>query len=182
MLSKISGSSCRAGFLFVRTIGLHRARCSDNLVSEMCSYLTSLLSLIAFPDQYVPELDERLGSNKVVIVEADFSHATAINIDLQHHEAGLRGFSSFAFIPGSEDEHVLAIRSVEENCVGANPAKDEHCEFRSYASVFELYTGEVLMEEVQLPQPVKFEGVEFANIHVRPKEGSAAAAKPPKEE
>jgi soluble calcium-activated nucleotidase 1 len=116
--------------------------------------------------QYVPDLDERSGSNKVIVVHEDFSHATVIEIDLEHHEAGLRGFSSFAFVPNTQDEHVLALRSVEEDCVGENSTTT--CKFKTYICVFELLTGDVLMEEVLIEQPVKFEGVEFVDIFTAP--------------
>jgi soluble calcium-activated nucleotidase 1 len=116
--------------------------------------------------QYVPDLDERLGSNKVIVVNEDFSHATVIEIDLEHHEAGLRGFSSFSFVPNTLDQHVLALRSVEEDCVGEDSATT--CKFKTYMCVFELLTGDVLMEEVLIDHPVKFEGVEFVDMFTTP--------------
>ena len=72
-------------------------------------------------------------------MDEDFTQATVIEIDLEHHEAGLRGFSSFAFVPNTNDQHVLALRSVEENCVGDNVTST--CQFRTYICVFELLTG-----------------------------------------
>ena len=114
--------------------------------------------------QYVPDLDERLGSNKVIIVNEDFTQSTVIEIDLEHHEAGLRGFSSFAFVPNTQDTHVLALRSVEEDCVH----DDATCKFKTYVCVFELLSGEVLMEEILMDDPVKFEGIEFVDIFTKP--------------
>ena len=115
--------------------------------------------------QYVADLDERLGSNKVIIVDEEFSHAKVIEIDLQHHEAGLRGFSSFAFVPNTQDQHVLALRSVEEDCVSGNSTS---CQFRTYICAFELLSGDVLMEEVLMDQAVKFEGLEFVDLYTKP--------------
>ena len=117
--------------------------------------------------QYVPELDERLGSNKVIVVNEEFTDATVIEIDLEHNgDAGLRGFSRFSFIPNTQDQHVLAIRSVEDNCHGNDLEK---CEFRTYICVFELLTGDVLMKEQLIENhPVKFEGIEFVDISAKP--------------
>ena len=74
---------------------------------------------------------------------------------------GLRGFSSFAFVPGTDDRHALAIRSVEENCTG----EMDVCKQRSYFLVFDVKTGEVLSEEKKYNDDIKLEGVEFANMY-----------------
>merc|ERR1711907_87837 len=69
---------------------------------------------------------------------------------------GLHGFSSFAFVPGTKDRHVLALRSVEEDCAGDDL---DVCKQRSYVVIFDVTTGEVLMDEAKLEQDVKFEGI-----------------------
>mmetsp|Transcript_18381 Transcript_18381/g.26403 ORF Transcript_18381/g.26403 Transcript_18381/m.26403 type:complete len:85 (+) Transcript_18381:17-271(+) len=76
----------------------------------------------------------------------------------------LHGFSSIAFIPGSQDKHILAIRTVEEDCVGG----EETCKQRSYFLVFDVLTGEVLLDETKYPDDLKFEGVEFVDIYTPP--------------
>lgn len=114
-------------------------------------------------DPYDEELDERKGNNQLAIVDEHFTQVTIVDIKFDVHDP-LRGFSTFAFVPGTNDRHALAIRSVEEDCVGGI---ESVCKQRSYFSVFDVTTGDVYMHEVemQLDMMVKFEGVEFVNIH-----------------
>lgn len=62
-----------------------------------------------------------------------------------------RGFSSFKFLPGSNDEVILALKSMEEASSGTQG---------SYVTLFNL-KGEVLLEETVVPGAHKFEGIEF---------------------
>lgn len=106
--------------------------------------------------------DERMGGNKLVLVNESFTKTEIVTINLEIDP--LRGFSSFAFVPGTQDRHALAIRSVEENCTGDMNV----CEQRSYFSVFDVKTGEVLSQEKKYKENLKFEGVEFANMYAVP--------------
>lgn len=118
--------------------------------------------------KYDENEDERRGSNKLVLVDEKFTKAEVVNINFGMIDP-LHGFSTFAFVPGTKDRHALAIRSVEEDCVGGD---ESMCKQRSYFVVFDVLTGEVLMDEVELKMDtnMKFEGVEFVNIHtVEPK-------------
>ncbi|KAK1943546.1 Soluble calcium-activated nucleotidase 1 [Phytophthora citrophthora] len=94
--------------------------------------------------------DEKRGSNKVVIASEDFS-------SIQVREVGkvtpLRGFSSFKFIPRSDDSVIVAIKSVE--------VEDEQRQ-TSYVTVFDV-DGNVLMDETEIPGGKKYEGVAFAH-------------------
>ena len=108
--------------------------------------------------------DEKRGSNKLLLVDEHFKEAELIDIKLKSVNP-LHGFSSAAFIPETNERHVLALRSVEENCVGGD---ESLCRQSTYAVIFDIISGEVLMDEVLLPENVKFEGVEFANIYVNP--------------
>lgn len=115
-------------------------------------------------EMYDENADERKGSNQLAIVDENFKKVSVVDIKFDTHDP-LRGFSSFAFVPGTKDRHVLAIRSVEEDCVGG---LESVCKQRSYFSVFDVVTGDVLMDEVEIKLEnamVKFEGVEFVNIH-----------------
>jgi soluble calcium-activated nucleotidase 1 len=105
--------------------------------------------------------DERHGSNKVVLVDEHFTTAKVVEINMKNHDP-LHGFSTFAFVPGTNDQHALAIRSVEEGCVGGD---ESICKQRTYFMVFNVLTGEVLMDEVQYKTDTKYEGVEFVNIY-----------------
>lgn len=107
--------------------------------------------------------DEKRGSNKVVIVNESFTDAQVVEVKMASKD-GLHGFSSFAFVPGTDDRHAIALRSVEEDC-----AKDlANCKQRSYIVIFDVTTGEVLMDEVKIEKNMKFEGIEFVNMYTRP--------------
>lgn len=115
-------------------------------------------------EKYDDVKDERKGSNKLVLVSEDFSTTEIVEINMANQD-GLHGFSSFAFVPGTNDRHALATRSVEEDCVGGD---DELCKQRTYFVIFDVMTGAVLMDEVQHKVPMKFEGVEFVDLHTAP--------------
>lgn len=112
--------------------------------------------------RYDENEDERMGGNKLVLVDEYFKKAEVIVLDLVNDP--LRGFSSFAFVPGTQDQHALAIRSVEENCTGDLNV----CKQRSYFLVFDVKTGQVLSDEVKYDKDMKFEGVEFVNMFTIP--------------
>ena len=112
---------------------------------------------------YDENTDEQKGGHQLVLLEEDFTNPQVVDIKMESLDP-LKGFSTFAFVPNSGDRHVLAIRSVEENCVDFTP----QCEQRSYFLVFDILTGEVLSEEMTYPGKVKFEGVEFVNMQAVP--------------
>lgn len=114
-------------------------------------------------ETYDDVLDEKRGSNKVVLVEEYFKGYEIVTVKMASTD-GLHGFSSFAFVPGTNDKHVLALRSVEEDCAGDL----EFCKQRSYVVIFDVTTGEVLMDEVQIEGKHKYEGVEFVNMYTTP--------------
>jgi soluble calcium-activated nucleotidase 1 len=113
---------------------------------------------------YDDVLDEKRGSNKIVLVDEDFTNAEVVTINMASKD-GLHGFSSFAFVPGTQDQHALALRSVEEDCAGDDL---DVCKQRSYFVIFNVLTGDVLMDELLIEEPMKFEGVEFVNMFTVP--------------
>lgn len=103
------------------------------------------------------------------MVDENFQKATVVDIKFKNYATdGLHGFSTFAFVPGTKDRHALAVRSVEEDCVGG---KDDICKQRSYLTVFDVVTGDVLMDEVDIKLDMKFEGVEFVDVSNSGSEG-----------
>eukprot|EP00543_Licmophora_paradoxa_P004876 CAMPEP_0202457262 /NCGR_PEP_ID=MMETSP1360-20130828/14319_1 /ASSEMBLY_ACC=CAM_ASM_000848 /TAXON_ID=515479 /ORGANISM="Licmophora paradoxa, Strain CCMP2313" /LENGTH=393 /DNA_ID=CAMNT_0049077287 /DNA_START=147 /DNA_END=1328 /DNA_ORIENTATION=- len=114
-------------------------------------------------EPYDENKDERMGSNKILLVDEHFTSHKIVDIKMKELDP-LHGFSSIAFIPGSQDKHILAIRTVEEDCVGG----EETCKQRSYFLVFDVLTGEVLLDETKYPDDLKFEGVEFVDIYTPP--------------
>jgi soluble calcium-activated nucleotidase 1 len=113
---------------------------------------------------YDDVLDEKRGSNKVVLVNEAFTDFKIVEVKMASKD-GLHGFSSFSFVPNSGDRHVLALRSVEENCAGDDL---DVCQQRSYFVIFDILTGEVLMDEVKIEENLKYEGVEFVDIYTVP--------------
>lgn len=113
-------------------------------------------------DAYDENADERKGSDKLVLVDESFTTAKVVDIKMKEVDP-LHGFSTIAFVPGTRDRHILAVRTVEEDCVGGD---ESLCKQRSYFLVFNVLTGEVLMEETKYPtEGYKFEGVEFVDIY-----------------
>jgi soluble calcium-activated nucleotidase 1 len=107
-------------------------------------------------DAYNYELDEKKGSNKLVIASEDFSTIEVFDVGTI---TPLRGFSSFKFLPRSNDRMIVAIKSVEVEAEGKQT---------SFLTVFNL-EGKVLLEETELPLSnddlssggYKYEGIAF---------------------
>jgi soluble calcium-activated nucleotidase 1 len=136
------------------------------VINEAILWSDHLKSWVFLPrrvssDAYDENKDERMGSSKICIVSEGFDSAKVIDIKFRTQDP-LHGFSTFAFVPNTNDRHALAVRSVEEDCVGGDA---NMCKQRSYFTVFDVLTGEVLMEEQQFPENIKFEGIEFVNIY-----------------
>lgn len=113
-------------------------------------------------DAYDENTDERKGSNKLVMVDDKFTTSTVVEIKMKEVDP-LHGFSTISFVPGSKDRHILAVRTVEEDCVGGD---ENMCKQRSYFMVFDVLTGDVLLEETKYPTDgLKFEGIEFVDIY-----------------
>ena len=68
-----------------------------------------------------------------------------------------------AKITAANNEKIMAIRSVEEDCVDG-----PNCKQRSYFLVIETLTGKVVSDEVQSQDDLKFEGLEFVDISTKP--------------
>lgn len=135
-------------------------------INEAILWSDALKSWVFIPRRISSEMydevkDERMGATKVAIVNENFTQANIVDIKFKNHDP-LHGFSTAAFVPGTKDRHVLAIRTVEEDCVGGD---ESVCKQRTYFCVFDVLTGDVLMDEVEFKDHGKFEGVEFANIY-----------------
>ena len=96
-------------------------------------------------EKYNDVTDERMGTNTMIIASEDFS-------SIRHLTVGERvpthGFSSCKFVPGTEDELMVALKSEEiEGRVA------------TYMMAFTI-GGEVIMEEERIGER-KFEGIEF---------------------
>ncbi|KAL7581433.1 hypothetical protein ACA910_022014 [Epithemia clementina (nom. ined.)] len=114
-------------------------------------------------EKYNDVTDEKKGGNKIVLVDETFTHAEVVEISGMDQDP-LRGFSTFAFVPGSKDRHMMAVRSVEEDC--AIPGGE--CKQRSYVLIIDVLKGDVLSKEMTLSSDLKFEGLEFVNMETVP--------------
>jgi soluble calcium-activated nucleotidase 1 len=138
------------------------------IILEACRWSPILKKWVVLPrrisqEAYDEVKDEQMGGHQLVLVDEAFTTAQVVDIKLESLDP-LKGFSTFAFVPNSGDQHVLAIRSVEDNCVDFTP----ECKQRSFFVVFDIFTGEPLSNEVQYKDLVKFEGVEFVDLNAVP--------------
>ncbi|KAK1887101.1 Soluble calcium-activated nucleotidase 1 [Dissostichus eleginoides] len=96
-------------------------------------------------EHYEEAADEQRAANLLLSCPADFSSFTVRHVGPLNL---IRGFSSFKFVPGTDDQIVLALKS--EEYAGS---------IATYITAFTL-DGQVLMPETQIGN-VKFEGLEF---------------------
>lgn len=96
--------------------------------------------------KYDDVVDENRGTNVLISCKADFTDLKVVYVGdlVQTH-----GFSSFKFVPGTNDDVALALKT-----------KEVEGNIQSYIIVFNVNTGDVLMSE-QFVANDKFEGVEF---------------------
>ncbi|KAL4648644.1 soluble calcium-activated nucleotidase 1-like [Arapaima gigas] len=96
-------------------------------------------------ERYNEATDERCGTNLVLSCSADFLDITSTHVGqlLPTH-----GFSSFKFVPDTDDQIVLALKSEE----GAG-------KLATYITAFTL-DGRVLLHETKIGD-IKYEGLEF---------------------
>ncbi|EYC29943.1 hypothetical protein Y032_0005g2351 [Ancylostoma ceylanicum] len=97
---------------------------------------------------YDEKADERKGTNLLITADERFNTFDIVRVGpLDHPE---RGFSAFAFVPGTNDEIIVALKSEEID--GRAP--------ESYVTVFDIH-GQILMEDQKLGNHYKFEGIFF---------------------
>jgi soluble calcium-activated nucleotidase 1 len=102
----------------------------------------------ASTETYDETADESRATNILFRADEKFQDVSMIRVG-QHHPT--HGFSSFKFIPGTNDQIIVALKSEEQN---AEPVA-------SYIMVFTIH-GEILLDETKIGDyPYKFEGIEF---------------------
>lgn len=121
---------------------IHEAACWSSIRKKW-----AFLPRRAHPERYNDQTDEHHATNLLFLADADFSGISMTTLGPLNPE---RGFSSFKFVPGTKDRLIVTIKSRE--------VQDQ---LSSYASVMDMVTGKVIMEEIQLPGNYKFEGIEF---------------------
>jgi len=104
-------------------------------------------------DRDDPTHDEtESGTNKLISASDDFSDINVVDVGTVEPT---RGFASFKFVPGTDDNVAMALKSVE---MGGYNGKDETVQ--TYVTFFEVDTGKVLMDD-QLIENQKYEGLVF---------------------
>lgn len=102
----------------------------------------------ASAETYEEAADEQRASNIMFRADESFSDISFTRIGPLHPT---HGFSSFKFIPGTNDQIVVALKSEEKDAIPV----------ASYIMVFSI-DGEILLEETKIGNyPFKFEGIEF---------------------
>jgi soluble calcium-activated nucleotidase 1 len=105
-------------------------------------------------DKYDEKLDERRGSNLVMILDEDFTRVERMfSVGPQ---IPLRGWSTFQFVPGTGNDIIVAVKTEEEENKVTGVSQQ-----RSFVTVFRLSDGRELMPQTQIPGKVKFEGLDF---------------------
>jgi len=100
----------------------------------------------ASQETYTEADDERRATNLLYSANDEFTDITMHNVgqlQLTH------GFSSFKFVPGSQDQLIVALKSEEDNG-----------KIASYIMAFRLDDLEVVLDEVYIGDH-KYEGIEF---------------------
>ncbi|CAD5229152.1 unnamed protein product [Bursaphelenchus okinawaensis] len=101
-------------------------------------------------EPYDENKDEFKGSNIVLMASENFANVKKLEIG--DRGDGTRGFSAFQFVPNTNDDVIVALKSEERE--GRSVA--------SYISVFRISDRTLLMTESRLEGAYKFEGLEFA--------------------
>lgn len=98
-------------------------------------------------EQYDDKIDEERGTNILFKCSEDFETIEYIHIGLLDHRT--RGFSSFKFIPGTNDSVIVALKSEELG---------EHT--KSFITAFTI-EGKVILRDQLFSENYKYEGIEF---------------------
>lgn len=120
------------------------------MIHESAAWSDSLRSWFFLPrraskERYSEKEDEQRGANILLRASADFSDIKQSYVGIQNPT---HGFSSFKFIPGTDDQIIVALKSEENNG-----------EVATYITVF-ILDGRVLLPETKIGN-IKYEGIEF---------------------
>ncbi|GMT04715.1 hypothetical protein PENTCL1PPCAC_26889, partial [Pristionchus entomophagus] len=100
-------------------------------------------------EKYDEEADEHRGTNKLISCNENFGDWKVVEVG--EVGDGARGFSAFQFVPQSNDELIVALKSEEK---GGKPVA-------SYLSVF-TRDGKIVLGDSKLNGAHKYEGIAFA--------------------
>lgn len=97
------------------------------------------------------------GWNGLIVADEKFVSLRRVVIKGLSDDSGLRGFSSAKFVPGSKDRLVAALRTIE---IEKQTKSKWSRRTASYMSVFDVVTGDMVMEERKVSN-LKYEGLAF---------------------
>jgi soluble calcium-activated nucleotidase 1 len=95
---------------------------------------------------YDEKLDEQRAANILIKADEKFRSITYEKVGRLNR---IRGYSSIKFVPGTEEQLILALKSEENN--GS---------MSSYVTLFTV-TGQILVDDLLVSNKYKFEGIEF---------------------
>lgn len=101
--------------------------------------------------------NEIRGWNCAIIASESFSNIQIRFIPTLYDNSGLRGFSSAKFLPNSNDQIVVALRTIEVDA-GNHGFANRYTE--SFISAFNIMTGDLLLTEQRVGYK-KYEGLVF---------------------
>uniref|UniRef100_A0A0N5AKV6 Soluble calcium-activated nucleotidase 1 n=1 Tax=Syphacia muris TaxID=451379 RepID=A0A0N5AKV6_9BILA len=102
----------------------------------------------ASKEMYTEADDEHRGTNYLLIASEDFD---SVEVKLVGTHTGSRGFSAFQFIPGTNDQLIVALKSEEKDGIPV----------ASYITVFDHKKDVILLDEQPLKGAYKYEGIAF---------------------
>lgn len=120
------------------------------MIHEAVSWSEKLHKWVFLPrraskERYDENEDERRGTNLLITASDDFSDITWTRVG---EVFPTHGFSSFKFVPDTDDNIIIALKSEED-----------HGTIASYIMAFDL-NGKILLSEAKIGD-YKFEGIEF---------------------
>ncbi|KAH8294944.1 hypothetical protein KR018_004567 [Drosophila ironensis] len=99
-------------------------------------------------EKYNEKKDEHMGCNVLVSADESFSDIETVKLDPEN-TAPTHGFSSFKFLPGTDDSIIVALKSEELNGKTA-----------TFVTAFDT-AGKTLLPETRIETEFKYEGFEF---------------------
>ena len=100
----------------------------------------------ASKDSYDELLDEKRATNLLITVDESFNEVTYKKIG---ELMPLRGYSSFKFVPNTNNRVVIALKTEEDSG-----------QTRSFVTLFDL-NGNILVKDKLISDTMKYEGIEF---------------------
>ena len=98
-------------------------------------------------ESYDEDLDEKRATNLLITADIDFQNVI-------YKEIGkiipVRGYSSFKFVPGTNNRLIIALKSEEEDG-----------KTRTYVTLFDKLNGNILVKDQLISNSLKYEGIEF---------------------